>query len=245
MTIPATAWGSLYGVGVGPGDPELLTLKAVRILGQVDVVFAAASSKNDFSHSLDIAKPHLKKDVPVVTLPFPMTADAALLDAAWKDNARTVADALCVGKNAAFLTLGDPLLYSTFGYLARTLKALYPQANDPRIIQATPGVTSFQAAAATAVMPLAEGHESLWVLPGVAGGEALRQAMEAAENVAVLKAYKNYASLREAVREAGRGGGAAVFSRLGQEDEIWSADLHSVGDSPNYLTLMLIKRRED
>ncbi|GAB7080232.1 precorrin-2 C(20)-methyltransferase [Megalodesulfovibrio paquesii] len=233
-------WGVLHGLGVGPGDPELLTLKAVRLLGQVEAVFAAASTKNDFSHALEIARPHLRPGTPVTRLPFPMTSDQAVLDAAWQANADAVAEVLAQGRDAAFLTLGDPLLFSTFGYLARTLRTRHPLAR----LAATPGITSFQAAAATAVIPLAEAGESLLVLPGVAGGAALRQAMEASPNVAVLKAYKNYGELKNAVAEGGCRPGSAVFTRLGLEGEQWSRDLDSLGDTPHYLTLMLVKRRE-
>ncbi|MCA1986727.1 MAG: precorrin-2 C(20)-methyltransferase [Desulfovibrio sp.] len=239
LSTASRPWGVLHGLGGGPGDPELLTLKAVRLLGQVEAVFAASSTKNDFSHALEIARPHLKPDTPVTRLPFPMTADSAALKAAWEANAHAVAEVLATGKNAAFLTLGDPLLFSTFGYLARTLAALYPQAR----LAATPGVTSFQQAAATAVMPLAEAGEPLLVLPGVAGGEALKAALNAAPNVAVLKAYKNYKELKQVVAEGGCAETSAAFTRLGLEGEHWSRDLDSLGDSPHYLTLMLVKRK--
>lgn len=242
-TTPQTVrWGRLYGMGVGPGDPELLTLKAVRILGEVDVVFAAASSKNDFSHSLAIAKPHLKPDVPTRRLPFPMTDDMALLESAWRENAHTVADVLCAGQQAAFLTIGDPMLYSTFGYLAQTLRKLYGETMPDGTIVSVPGIMSLQAAASKALMPLAEGRESLLIAPGVAGGEALEQAMATAGNVAVLKAYKNYSELRQTVEAAQAE--AAAFTLLGQEGEAWSRELADLGETPHYMTLMLVKRRK-
>jgi len=79
---------------VGPGDPELLTLKAVRALGEVDVLFAASSTKNDYSTAYSIARPHLKPGVEVERLGFPMTKDPDVLDAAWPENARLVAEVL-------------------------------------------------------------------------------------------------------------------------------------------------------
>ena len=83
-----TQAGILYGIGVGPGDPELITLKAVRALGKVDVVFAAASTKNDYSTAYSIAKPHLREDARVEHLGFPMTKDSDVLEKAWQANAK-------------------------------------------------------------------------------------------------------------------------------------------------------------
>ena len=81
--------GILYGVGVGPGAPDLLTLRAVRVLGEVDVILAAASPRNDFSAALDTARPHLRADVRVLRLEFPMTRDRAVLREAWRVAAQT------------------------------------------------------------------------------------------------------------------------------------------------------------
>ena len=108
-------YGTLYGIGVGPGDPELITLKAMKILRKVAVVFAAASTKNNYSLAVDIASAHLPKDVPVKFIGFPMTRDKEILKTAWQDNARKVAEPLKKGKDVAFITLGDPMTYSTFG----------------------------------------------------------------------------------------------------------------------------------
>jgi hypothetical protein len=93
--------GTLYGRGVGPGDPELLTLKAARILGRVDAVLAASSTKNDYSLSLDIVRPHLRPGVEVIRLGFPMTRDREVLESAWEKNAALAADILKSGRDAA------------------------------------------------------------------------------------------------------------------------------------------------
>ena len=94
--------GTLFGIGAGPGDPELLTLKAARILGGVEVILAASSTKNDYSLAQANAAPHLRPGAEVVRLGFPMTRDQAVLDAAWEHNAQVAADVLAAGRDAAF-----------------------------------------------------------------------------------------------------------------------------------------------
>ena len=136
--------GHLYGIGVGPGDPELLTIKAANVLGRVDLILAASSTRNDDSLALDIARPHLKQGTRVIRLGFPMSRDEDTLQSAWVENARLVLKELEAGHDAAFITLGDPLLYSTFAYLLRTLRTLAPDQE----VTVVPGITSFQAVAA-------------------------------------------------------------------------------------------------
>ncbi len=118
--------GTLYGLGVGPGDPELLTIKAARILGECDAVLAAASTKNKHSIALDIARAHIRPETEIIRLGFPMTRDKSVQRDAWRQNARITADILEQGKNAAFITLGDPSLYSTFSYLLPALRTVLP-----------------------------------------------------------------------------------------------------------------------
>lgn len=232
-----SAPGVLYGVGVGPGDPQCLTLRAVEVLGRADVILAAASSKNDHSIALGIAKPHLRADIPVVELKFPMTRDPAVLRAAWERNARVAADQLLAGRNAAFLTLGDPMLYSTFGYLARTLANIHPDLP----IEVVSGITSFQAAAARTRTILAEAGESLLVLSGAGDEATLDRMLGQADNVVVLKTYRNFEAIRRLVQARGLGGQSVFVSRLGLEGETICRDLSAAPDQPTYLSLLLIK----
>jgi precorrin-2/cobalt-factor-2 C20-methyltransferase len=227
----------LYGIGVGPGDPELLTIKAARVLSRVRTVFAAASTKNDSSLSLSIARPHLGHGTEIQVLGFPMTRDQALLRRAWEDNARMVLAALERG-DAAFLTLGDPMLYSTFGYLLRTLRELAPDCRAEVI----PGVTSFQAAAARTQTILAESGENLLVLSGVRSRQDLRRHLECADNAAVLKAYRNFREIREELDDLGLSETSTFVSRLGLEGEVIAPSLAEAPSSPNYFSLLLVKR---
>jgi precorrin-2/cobalt-factor-2 C20-methyltransferase len=233
-----TLKGILYGIGVGPGDPELLTLKAVRTLGEVDVIFAAASTKNDYSTAYSIAKPHLKKDVRAIQLGFPMTKDKDKLDAAWKENAEVVAEVLNRGENAAFLTLGDPLTYSTYGYLQRTLLDIAPDTH----LETVPGITSFHAAAAKIGLVLAESKESLLITSGVADPEKLERQLDVADNAVILKAYKNFEEIRETLERLRLDDKTVLVSRLGMEGESILMDIKDAPAVPHYFSLALVKK---
>lgn len=232
-------YGTLYGVGTGPGDPELLTLKAVRVLGEVDHIFAARSAKNHHSSALTAAGPHIRPGVGVTLLPFPMTRDRDELRAAWAENAATILAALEQGKSAAFLTLGDPLTYSTFGYLMRTIADLAPQVR----VRAVPGVTAIQASAAAATFVLAEEEERLAVVSGAKGGEHIREAAKAADTLVVLKAYKRWAEVRAALAEAGMDRQAVVVENCSMNGQRITPGLLPEDAKPGYFTLVLARRK--
>jgi precorrin-2/cobalt-factor-2 C20-methyltransferase len=233
-----TTKGTLYGIGVGPGDPELLTLKAIRALGDVDVIFAAASTKNDYSTAYAIARPHLKEGARVINLGFPMTKDEDELNAAWRSNAAIVAEVLDLGQNAAFLTLGDPLTYSTYGYLQRTLLAM-----DPTIkLQAIPGITSFHAAAAKIGLVLCESKESLLITSGVSDPETLAAQLDVADNAVILKAYKNFEDIRSTLERLRLSDKTVLVSRLGMDGESILMDIKDAPATPHYFSLALVKK---
>ena len=232
--------GTLYGIGVGPGDPELLTLKAVKILIRIDVVFAASSTRNKHSLAVNIASQHFKKDVPVVLLGFPMTLEKKELVSAWKKNAQQVIDVLKKGRDTAFLTLGDPMTYSTFGYLMRTIKEMEPDI----AVKIVPGITSFQAGAAAAGHILAEAEESFTVVSGALGAENLKQVIDHTDNVVILKVYRNYRGIMDTLDQLGLKGNAILISRCGLEDEEIVHDLEQRPDTvPHYLSLLLINKK--
>ena len=152
--------GILYGVGVGPGDPELMTVKAVRLLSDCDVI--AVPQKKDRCFALSIAVTALPEleDKPVLELQMPMTRDQAARERAHDEAASVLAEHLDAGQTIVFLTLGDPSVYSTFGYIHRRMTAL---GYESRMI---PGVPSFCAAASSLGISLCEDREELHLLPG-------------------------------------------------------------------------------
>lgn len=230
--------GKLSGVGVGPGDPELITIKAVRIIKEADIIFTAASSKNKYSLAVEIASPYISSSVEIKKLSFPMTKDEKKTEAAWTENARQIANALKQGKNAVFLTLGDPTTYSTFGYILKKMKCVMPEAN----IETIPGITSFHAASARLNRILVEGEESLLVTSGAYGGGRIRE-INGVENVAIVKAYKNIKDINKALKETGLGNKSVAVSKCGRENEEIIEDLEQLEKrAPDYWTLILASK---
>lgn len=231
--------GTLYGIGVGPGDPDLIPVKAVHTLHSVDVVFTAASTRNNYSRALEIVRPHLSEHVAIDKLDFPMSKDHAVMECAWRQHAAHIAGVLEVGRDAAFLTLGDPLTYSTYGYILRHLKADRPDLS----IVTIPGITSYQAAAAAVNQPLVEGEESLLILSGVNGGEGLYEMIPPPDNVVFLKAYRDVDGINEALEKTGLAAGSVAVSNCSTEKQQIHTDLKELGKKPpNYWTLIIAKR---
>ncbi|MEA3385355.1 MAG: precorrin-2 C(20)-methyltransferase [Thermodesulfobacteriota bacterium] len=232
--------GTLFGIGVGPGDPDLITLKAAKILKQVDVVFAAASTKNSYSLAEEIASTHIKEGTTLVRLGFPMTRGTEKLRTAWEENACTVVDTLRKGKDAAFVTIGDPMTYSTFGYLMRTIKEIAPDTS----IEIVPGITSYHAAAAAAGEILAEAEESFTVISGALGTKKLREVIDHTDRVVMLKVYREYKEIMDVLDQLDLLMGSVLVCGCGLDRERIVRSLEDGIDSaPPYLSLLLISKR--
>ena len=234
--------GTLYGIGVGPGDPELITVKSTKVLSVVNVVFAAASTKNNHSLAVNIAKPYIPESTSIRMLSFPMTKDKKETQASWAENARTIIKELEKGKDVAFLTVGDSMTYSTYGYVLKHIQSLAPHI----AIETIPGITSYQAAAARLNTPLVEGEESLLVTSGVKGGDRLRQLSAKPETVVFLKAYRNVKDIISALDESGSFQDCVAITQCGLTGEEIVTDLREITDRPpNYWTLIIAKRKKE
>ena len=231
--------GTLYGIGVGPGDPELITLKALRVLQKVPHIFASCSTKNNYSLALNIVRSHIN-GAGVEHLPFPMTREVQVLEDAWEKNARRVLKVLNQGQDAAFVTLGDPLTYSTYGYLLKTLKRLNPEV---RVIT-IPGITSYNAAAALTHVPLTEGEESFHLVSGAQGAAKLREVIDTADNIVMLKTYRHFDDIYEALEELHLLDRATCISLCGLKGETVVEDLRELkGRRLPYLSMIIIKKK--
>ena len=234
-----TKSGTLYGIGVGPGDPELITLKALKVLHEVPYIFAASSTKNSYSLALSIVSCHLN-GAGIENLPFPMSKDPQVLQAAWEQNARRVLEVLDAGSDAGFVTLGDPLTYSTFGYLLKTLKRLRPEVH----IVTIPGITSYSAAAALTHIPLTEGEESFYLVSGALGAAKLKEVIDKSDNIVMLKTYRYFDEIYQALEEKNLLDRTTCISRCGLDGETVVENLRDLkGRELPYLSMIIIKKQ--
>jgi precorrin-2/cobalt-factor-2 C20-methyltransferase len=231
--------GIFYGVGVGPGDPELLTLKAVEVIRNADVVIAPKTEKKEGSTALSIAHPYLKADVEILRLVFPMVNDAVTLANAWENNKNSILAELQAGKKVVFLTLGDPMFYSTYMYVYRLLK------DSGYAIETIPGVPAFCAIGSQLGQPLAEGNDILSIIPATMSEEELDAILGVVDNVVLMKVYKNFGQVVEKLKQHGFGENSVMISRCGLPDEQISYNLEDVdAKSVNYLSTILAKKRK-
>ncbi|MBE6084154.1 MAG: precorrin-2 C(20)-methyltransferase [Selenomonas ruminantium] len=231
--------GIFYGIGVGPGDPELLTVKAIKAIEQVDVLIAPKTEKKDGSVALTVAKPYLKKDVEIVYQVFPMVKGFAENSTdAWESNKQEILELLRSGKNVAFLTIGDPMFYSTYIYVFRLLE------NEGVEIQTIPGIPAFAAIGSQLGYPIVEGDDVLSIIPATASPEKVEKAMQAADNVVLMKVYKNFEEVADMLDKNEMAEQAVLVSRAGLDDEkiIYDVLAHKK-DKLNYLSTILTRKK--
>jgi precorrin-2/cobalt-factor-2 C20-methyltransferase len=203
----------LIGVGVGPGDPELVTVKAVRVLCDADVVVVPVADTGESGRAERTVRAHTDRQL--IRLAFALTDEGGRA-AAWDAAGRAVADHIAAGaRTVAFATIGDPNIYSTFTYLAETVRSLVPDLQ----VETVPGITAMQALAATSNTVLVEGRETLALLPLTAGLDRMRTALDEYDTVVAYKGGRRIGEILTAVREAGRADIAVYGAALGMPDE--------------------------
>jgi precorrin-2/cobalt-factor-2 C20-methyltransferase len=227
--------GTLYGVGVGPGDPELLTLKAVRVLRETGVIAVPVSQAGGESHALDIASSFLRPEQTVRKLHFPMVEDVVTREGHRRAAAHAIAGDLYVGRDVAFLTEGDPLIHSTFIYMLRHL----PQDLPVVII---PGVSSITAAAAQAKMPLVSADQRLAVLPATFEDlVGLRQTLHDFDTVVLVKVHRVLNQLIDLLDDLGLSERAVLVERASHRAGRVVRDVRTLrGEPVHYLSLLIV-----
>lgn len=230
--------GTFYGIGVGPGDPNLLTLKAVETMHKVDILIAPKTEKKDGSVALDIARPHLKKDIQIVYQVFPMVKNFSESPEAWEKNKEEIISFLNEGKNVAFLTLGDAMFFSTYIYVFRLLEKAGVK------IETVPGIPAFCAIGSHLGWPIVEGDDILAVIPATAPKEKIMKAIETADNVVIMKVYKNFAEIADILDKHQMLEKSVMVSRVGLADEEKIYDIKKRKDKPvNYLSTILARTK--
>jgi len=229
--------GTFYGIGVGPGDPELLTVKAIDALKKIDVLIAPKTEKKSDSVALSIAEPYLKPSVEIIFQTFPMVKDFASEKKIFEANKEEILNLLRGGKNVGFATLGDPMFYSTYIYIFRLLEPCGIK------IVTIPGVPAFLAIAAQIGRPLAYGNDILTIIPATAELDAIKNFLDKADATVLMKVYKNFPEVVDALKSRGLIDEAVLVSRCGLDDEKIITDVAAHKDEPlNYLSTILTRK---
>jgi precorrin-2/cobalt-factor-2 C20-methyltransferase len=232
--------GLLIGVGVGPGDPELLTLKALRAFQEADRVFVPVTDTGETGRAENVIRAHVDPQR-VERLMFAMS-DAAAREGNWDRAGDAIAAVVGPGGTAAFATIGDPNIYSTFTYVAQTVGALVPELR----VQTIPGITAMQDLAARSGTVLAEGTERLALFPFTAGEERLREALAVFDTVVCYKGGRRLPAVVTAVRDAGRLDDAVYGARLGLDDEeVRPASDLGPDETGPYMSTVIVPARRD
>jgi len=230
--------GRLYGIGVGPGDPGLLTLKAVRIIHEAPVIFVPKGDTGEKSQALGIISPFLRDGQELREITLPMTREPQALRQAWEQAAGEVIAILEEGRDAAFVTLGDSTLYSTYYYLYEALRNRRPDLE----VETVPGVSSFSAGAAMLNRALAVSQESLAIVPASRGLDFIRQVLATFDCVVLLKVAPVLGEVIDLLEELGRLEEAAYVCRCGMPGQFLKENLAGPGELPgDYFSLILVR----
>jgi precorrin-2/cobalt-factor-2 C20-methyltransferase len=230
--------GILYGVGVGPGDPELMTRKAERILREVDWIFLPAPRNTGISFARQIVEPLGLPEKKFRVVPLCLAHDRTTDKEAYKQVAAEMVEEARQGRSAAWITEGDPSLYSTFGYLHEELLR-YPEVR----IEIIPGVSSVSAAAARARVPLARQDEQIVILPAVYCLEQLPALLAVFTTVVLLKIHSVFDRLLETLTKMNKPLRAIYAERVGTTRERIVEDLESLrGQTLPYFSLVILRR---
>ena len=224
--------GIAYGVGVGPGDPELMTYKAAKLIRENDVIAVPGKDPREaVAYKIAAGVVPEIADKELVSIFMPMIKDRELIDREHQKAARRVEEILDTGRNLVYLTLGDPTVYCTFTYIQHYLEA------DGYQVELVPGISSFCAAAARLGLPLAEWDEQLHVVPAV---HKLDQLLDQPGTYVLMKSAGQMKAVKEMLRRSGRN--AQMVENCCMDDEKLYRSLEEIPDDAGYFSLIIARK---
>lgn len=231
---------TIYAVGVGPGDPELLTRKAERIISHCSVVCAPTGAADAASYALSIVEHLLDRSrQEILTRIFPMMKKGPELEAAWEEVANEIIARIDQGEDVAFITIGDPCLYSTFLYLYRIITA--KRADIP--VEIIPGISSINAAAAAAGIPLGIASDRIAILPATYEDYELRKTLKEFDTVVLMKVSRVFDRVYGLLQELGLIDDAVFIRRVGSSQQEVVFDISTLlGRELDYLSMLIVRR---
>jgi len=236
----------LIGIGVGPGDPDLLTVKAVKAIQNADIIMCPASKEDrpSIAYSVISSLIDKSKNQEIIKLIFPMTKDKDILEQSWKKNAKIMAETVLSGKNVVYITVGDPFLYSTWIYMHRDLKEKYPNMS----INVIPGIVSMFTFASKVGVSIAEGAEKVAIIPSCYDLSSVKEIAKNSESMIFLKDGRYFDQVIEVLKESGFSDNSifAIGQDLGTDKEIIrKLTLGEVNDktlTTKYFSILVVKR---
>ncbi|MCZ6846502.1 MAG: precorrin-2 C(20)-methyltransferase [Alphaproteobacteria bacterium] len=227
--------GTVYGIGVGPGDPELMTLKGARLLAACPVVAYPAPETGD-SLARRIAAPHLPDNATEIVIRTPMSSDRFPAEEVYNRAAGDIGEHLAAGRDVGVLCEGDPFFYGSFMYLFARLAERWP-------VEVVPGVSSLMACAATLGAPLAARNDVLTVLPAPLDDATLGDRLMLCDAAAIIKVGRHFGRIRALLRQLGLADQARYIERATMTDQRVVALDEVDGDSVPYFSMILVHTR--
>ncbi len=228
--------GQFIGIGVGPGAPDLLTIRAVNHLEKLDILVVPAGKKNGMSEAYQIVESYLPATVEIVSRHFPMIADQEEMMSAIALIADEIQGYVQGGKKVGFVTLGDPMLYSTYIYLLKCMENTIETLT-------VPGISSYSAMASGLNRPLAEGDAPLLVYPCTGDLVELENAIEQYDSLVLMKVYKSFETVRKLLIEKKMLPYAVAVSNYGKANQVVHHNLDQVDASEiSYFTTIIINK---
>lgn len=232
-------------VGCGPGDPDLLTIKAAYAIKNADIILCPTSKKNKPSIAFSIASKLITKKPKIVTLIFPMTKDKKILEDTWKKNSKIIAKHALTGKNVIYITIGDPYLYSTWIYIHRQIKSQYPEIT----IKVIPGIVSIFTFSAKVGIELAEGSDKLTIIPSCYDLSQVNELAKNCETMVFLKDGKYFNKILQILQNSGFSDNAKIIlgQNLDTEKELITTStlgkiINDTSFQKQYFSIMVVKR---
>ncbi|HEU4481462.1 MAG: cobI [Nitrososphaeraceae archaeon] len=237
----------LFCVGCGPGDPELLTIRALNLIKEADVIFVPTSKSDKPSIALSIVAKYINKTTKIINLVFPMIKDKDSLKDYWEKNTSEISQMVRTGKKTLYLTVGDPSLYSTWIYIHRELKKNHKDIQ----IEIIPGITSIFAFAAESKISLVEGNEHLSIVPACYDLNKVKNTVKSSDTIVFLKDGRYFDNVIEMLPDAGFGEESqiAIAQDVSTKENILEIkhlkDLKGKKQpSQKYFSIMVVKRND-
>jgi precorrin-2/cobalt-factor-2 C20-methyltransferase len=229
--------GTFYGIGVGPGDSELITVKAVNIIKKLTILYAPQARKNGLSFAEKIATPYFTDSLTIKRRHFPMTHDLAEKQQSWNEIAAEIIKDVKAGNEVGFITLGDPSVYSTYSYLADIVRDDVP-------IKTIAGISSYSQIAAEVSIPLTIDNESLEVIPATASIDQISQALDVNDNVVLMKVSAKFEAIYQLLSDRELLGNALLVSDASLESErARKLSEMAISEKVPYFSTVLIKKQ--